>query len=160
MVQRTNASDAKFMSKRSISYKSFRSSSLRASVAMKHNFSKGTRCERLLADAVEEAGLQFRKNADDLPGKPDLAFLRQRVAVFCDGDFWHGKGWRCRKKKLALGSNPRYWQVKIATNMRRDKEQTKKLQELGWIVLRFWESAVLRDLDFCVGKILATVDQD
>jgi DNA mismatch endonuclease, patch repair protein len=71
-------------------------------------------------------------------------FIRQRVVVFCDGDFWHGRDLESRLAKLARGNNRHYWIAKIQRNVERDRWQTKALEESGWIVLRYWETDVLQ----------------
>lgn len=90
-------------------------------------------------------GLRFRKNVRQLPGVPDIVFPRARVVVFCDGDFWHGRSWADRREKLRAGANSKYWIRKIKANMARDLWHNKKLEKLGWKVLRFWESEILED---------------
>ncbi len=90
----------------------------------------------------------------ELPGKPDIVFCRQRVAVFCDGDFWHGKGWEGRRRRLAQGTNGRYWTAKIERNRERDNENTMRLEAAGWKVLRFWESEIHRDVERVASEIL------
>ena len=81
----------------------------------------------------------------ELPGRPDIAFLRARVVVFCDGDFWHGRNLKERLRKLSRGHNAPYWIAKISANVERDRRQTIGLEELGWLVLRFWESDIQED---------------
>jgi DNA mismatch endonuclease, patch repair protein len=92
-----------------------------------------------------------------LPGKPDLVFARARVVVFCDGDFWHGKGLYARLKRLADGHNGAYWVAKIHGNVRRDRRQTRALREAGWHVLRYWESDIKKDAAAIAAKIAAAV---
>ena len=72
-------------------------------------------------------------------------FSRARVVVFCDGDFWHGRDWRSRRRKLARGSNPAYWIAKIRSNIERDRRNEKCLKGLGWNVIRVWESEVMKE---------------
>jgi DNA mismatch endonuclease (patch repair protein) len=79
------------------------------------------------------------------------------VAVFCDGDFWHGNNWEFRRQKLKIGANPDYWLAKIQRNMERDGETTSRLRELGWIVLRFWESEIRAETQKVVETIGATL---
>ncbi len=88
-----------------------------------------------------------------LPGKPDLVFPGNKVAVFCDGDFWHGRDWTHRKAKLARGHNSGYWIAKIERNMGRDSEISEQLSQLGWTVLRFWEGDINADVDRVVSRI-------
>jgi DNA mismatch endonuclease (patch repair protein) len=92
-------------------------------------------------------GLRYRVNRKDLPGCPDLAFIRQRVAVFVDGDFWHGRDWEKRKRQLQSGHNAPYWLAKIAYNRDRDIRNNELLAELGWRVVRLWETDVLKNPD-------------
>jgi DNA mismatch endonuclease (patch repair protein) len=83
------------------------------------------------------------KDVKHLPGRPDIVFRRERVAIFCDGDFWHGRNWRRIKSKLAKGSNSGYWVNKIRNNMTRDRRYNAALKKEGWAVLRYWESDIL-----------------
>lgn len=69
----------------------------------------------------------------------------KRLAVFCDGDFWHGRNWPVLSSKLAQGTNPDYWLAKIRSNIERDKRNTALLEKLGWHVLRLWESDIKQD---------------
>src|SRR5687767_6641593 len=101
------------------SFRQFKSSSATASRVMARNTARNTRCETLLFSALRRAGLRFRKHVRDLPGKPDVVCMEDRAVVFCDGDFWHGRQWRARRKKLAQGANSDYWIAKIESNIRR-----------------------------------------
>lgn len=124
-----------------------------ASKAMRGNRKKGTQAELLLRKALWRRGYRYRLHASHLPGKPDLTFPREKVAVFVDGDFWHGRDWERRKKKLEAGSNPRYWVRKIEYNIERDARNHVALEELGWSVIRFWESEVLEEVEECVRAV-------
>ena len=88
---------------------------------MAGNTARNTRCETVLCVELRRKRLTFRRNVASLPGKPDIVFVRQRLAVFCDGDFWHGRKWNLRKEKLARGSNAEYWVAKIEANIARDR---------------------------------------
>jgi len=99
------------------------------------------------------AGFRYRKNVKSLPGKPDLVFMSHRVAVFCDGDFWHGRNWEGLRAKLSRGHNAPYWVSKVETNRKRDLMNTERLQSEGWLVLRFWET----DIKSCPSSILETI---
>jgi DNA mismatch endonuclease (patch repair protein) len=72
-------------------------------------------------------------------------FQRKKVAVFCDGDFWHGMNWSRRREKLLGGWNADYWISKIEYNRRRDRQNPRILKKAGWKVIRLWESEILRD---------------
>jgi DNA mismatch endonuclease (patch repair protein) len=88
-------------------------------------------------------------HAKALPGKPDILFPRPKVAVFVDGDFWHGRDWNTRRKKLSQGANANYWTRKISYNRKRDRENNEKLIRMGWLVVRLWETEVKKELAVC-----------
>jgi DNA mismatch endonuclease (patch repair protein) len=90
-----------------------------------------------------------------LPGKPDIVFARARLVVFCDGDFWHGRRSRERLAKLSRGSNAPYWTAKIASNVARDRRNTRLLRAAGWTVIRLWETDILRDVLRETEKVVA-----
>lgn len=113
--------------------------------------SKDTSIELLLRKALWQEGIRYRKNYKKLPGKPDIAITKYKVAVFCDSDFWHGYDWENRNHRIK--SNRDYWVPKIERNMQRDKEVTTQLQEAGWIVLRFWEWQIRKHLSECVDEV-------
>ncbi len=142
-------------------YKGLTPASARASAAARNASRKSnTKPELVLRKALWRAGLRYRTNMSGLPGKPDLVFTKSRVAVFCDGDFWHGKNWEKRKQKLLIGTNGDYWVAKIESNMARDQDQTKLLEKNGWTVLRFWESDILKQLEQAVSIVVAAVIPD
>ena len=111
----------------------------------KMNRSADTGHERLLRSFLWKRGLRFRKNVKTLHGNPDIVFSRERVVVFCDGDFWHGRNWRKLSRKLRVGANSTYWLQKIATNMRRDRRNSKVLARENWHVIRMWEMDIHAD---------------
>ena len=113
---------------------------------------KDTRAEVLLRRALWKKGLRYRKNYAALPGKPDIALTRQKIAIFVDGDFWHARGHQdCPGEQVA--SNKEYWQKKLARNVERDRDVTDALTEEGWLVLRFWETDIKKDLAGCLKQI-------
>lgn len=141
------------------SYKGFEPASEAASAAARGSSSKvDTRCEVKLRSLLWHSGARFRKNVKTLPGKPDIVFLRPRLVVFCDGDFWHGKNWEERRRKLAVGSNAPYWTAKIERNRQRDRDNTSRLEADGWRVLRYWESDIHRDPDAVAAEILQAIE--
>lgn len=119
--------------------------------------SQDTSIELLLRKALWQKGIRYRKNYKKLPGKPDIAITKYKIAVFCDSDFWHGYDWENRSQRIK--SNRDYWIPKIERNMERDKEVTEALQCDGWIVLRFWEWQIRRQLDACVAQVLAAMEE-
>lgn len=99
---------------------------------------KGTTLERRLFAMLVGMGLKgWRKNADDIIGKPDVVFNNEQVAIFVDGCFWHG----CHhcQRKLRPETNHEYWERKISCNIERAKSNSQKLLENRWIVIRIWE---------------------
>ena len=111
-----------------------------------------TKAELLLRKALWKRGYRYRKNYAALPGKPDIVLTRQKIAIFVDGDFWHARGHQdCPGEQVA--SNKVYWQKKLGRNVERDKDGTDILTEEGWLVLRFWETDIKRDLEGCVRRI-------
>jgi DNA mismatch endonuclease (patch repair protein) len=128
-----------------------------ASKAKQQCASKGTKPELLLRRQLWVMGYRYRLHARDLPGKSDLVFRRQRVAVFVDGDFWHGRDWERRKQRLASGHNAAYWQSKIAYNIERDAKHTADLQTIGWQVLRLWETDIRKSPDDAARRVIALI---
>lgn len=118
--------------------------------------SKNTRPEIALRRVLWSRGLRYRVNVKSLPGKPDIVFTKARIAVFCDGDFWHGHNWAIRGLSSLDEELKRYsqfWRDKILGNIKRDKENTSRLEADGWKVLRFWESDIKTDVFKCVDII-------
>lgn len=118
--------------------------------------SKDTTPEVALRKALWAAGLRYRKHYKKAPGSPDIAIVHAKVAVFCDGIFWHGRNWEDRKKRIK--SNRDYWIPKIERNMARDRKANKELAEGGWFVIRFWETDIKDDLAGCVGAVIRAVE--
>lgn len=130
---------------RNPSYKGLTPASEAASRVKRANRKKDTAHEVLLRQALWQLGLRYRKHVSRLAGNPDLVFLRARVVVFCDGDFWHGRNWNQLKAQLRRRHNADYWLAKIARNRERDRQNTTVLEKEGWMVLRFWESDIKQD---------------
>lgn len=114
---------------------------------------KDTSIEVALRKALWRKGYRFRKNYKELPGSPDIAITRYKIAVFCDSEFFHGKDWDVLKTKLEKGKNPGYWIKKIQRNMERDQEKDKMLRFEGWTVIHFWGKDILKNTDECVKVI-------
>jgi DNA mismatch endonuclease (patch repair protein) len=114
----------------------------------------------LLRRALWRAGLRYRVNRPGLPGRPDLVFAKARVVIFCDGDFWHGRDLEARLARLAAGHNAPYWVAKIRRNVERDRETNAALAALGWKVLRFWETEILREMDAVVRRVNAELNME
>lgn len=112
---------------------------------------KGGRAETALAKALWQRGYRYRRNDKRLPGSPDIAILKYQIAVFVDGEFWHGKDWETRKDRLKR--NREYWIEKIEENMARDMRDDRLLTQIGWTPIHFWEEEVMRDLPACIAEI-------
>jgi len=123
------------------------------SKCMSHIRSKDTGIEVLLRKTLWHRGYRYRKNYKLLPGKPDIVLTKQRVVIFCDSEFWHGKDWRDLKARLLKGKNPDYWIRKIERNIARDAETDKKLLQMDWTVIRFWGKEILKDTEGCIQVI-------
>jgi DNA mismatch endonuclease (patch repair protein) len=113
--------------------------------------SSGTKSEVILAKALWNRGYRYRKNDKSVIGKPDIVFKKNKIAIFCDGEFWHGKEWE--KKKPKISNNKEYWIKKIERNMARDIAVNQQLSELGWKVFRFWHKEIQKNLDTCITQI-------
>lgn len=111
--------------------------------------------ETMLAKRLWHKGCRYRLNDRRLPGSPDIAIGRYKLAIFVDGEFWHGYDWEARK--LRLRANREYWIEKIEENMARDRLNDQLLQARGWTALHFWEREVKRDPDACVDQIFEAI---
>ena len=109
---------------------------------------KGGKAETTLAKALWHEGYRYRRNYKKLPGSPDIAITKYKVAIFVDGEFWHGQDWENRKAKLK--SNREYWIEKIEENIARDKRNDELLRQMDWKPIHFWEKEVNKDLKQCV----------
>jgi DNA mismatch endonuclease Vsr len=113
--------------------------------------SSGSKIEQRLQKALWKKGYRYRKNYDRIVGKPDIAFVSSKVAIFCDSEFWHGFDWENRQADFK--SNKAFWLKKIHRNIERDLEINEKLKAEGWIVLRFWGKQIDNDLEGCLSSI-------
>ncbi len=116
---------------------------------------KDTGIEVRLRKELWSRGLRYRKNVKNIPGKPDVAFIGKKVAVFCDSEFWHGYDWEHRKEDIK--THREYWIPKIERNMERDAEVNGMLESQGWIVLRFWGRQIQKNLEECADEIENTL---
>lgn len=119
---------------------------------MSANKGKGTNLELLFGKLLWNAGVRYRKNDKTVFGKPDFVIRKMRIAIFCDGEFWHGRNWEERKNDHK--SNCDFWYSKIERNIRRDKEVNEQLKAQGWTVFRFWETEITKESDKCLNRIL------
>ena len=122
-------------------------------MTMQHIRSNNTKAEVMLRKALWHCGIRYRKNYKVLPGKPDIAITKYRIAIFVDGDFWHARGHE-ENPGEQIHTNIPFWSKKLKRNIERDKEVNHALLEMGWLVLRYWDSDVNKDCDTCLQDIL------
>lgn len=111
---------------------------------------KDTEIEVILRRTLWKKGYRYRKNYCKLPGKPDIVLTKYKIAIFCDGEFFHGKDWNMLKAKLEKSNNSKFWIDKISRKIERDEEINKKLIYGGWTVIRFWGKEIKNHTDECV----------
>ncbi len=113
---------------------------------MQANKGHDTSIEIILRKALWHQGIRYRKNYKICSCHPDIVITKYKIAIFCDGDFWHGAPNANHKFK----TNSKFWTEKIKRNKERDLENTIELRDNHWDVLRFWESDIRKNLDMCV----------
>ena len=118
--------------------------------------STNTKPEVLFRKSLWANGIRYRKNNSKLPGKPDISISKYRMAIFIDGEFWHGFEWE--KKKERIKAHRDYWIPKIERTMERDRNNNLLLERDGWVVFRFWESDIKKNTEECLNKVLDTVN--
>lgn len=126
------------------------------SYIMSRNRGRDTNPEIILRKALWKKGIRYRKNYRKLPGTPDIALLRQRIAIFVDGDFWHARNHFEHPGEQIL-SNRKYWTKHLSRNVEHDREVNDALTQSGWLVLRFWESDIQKNLEKVIAEILEYV---
>lgn len=118
---------------------------------MSHVRLKAGDAETALAKELWKRGFRYRKNYRKLPGSPDIAIIKYNIAIFVDGEFWHGYDWENKKTKIRR--NKEYWIEKIQENIDRDNHVNSELKAMGWIPIRFWTKEVLSDVLGCADDI-------
>lgn len=116
--------------------------------------SKDTGIEKLVRSELHKRGWRFRKNVKELPGKPDIVFPSVRVAVFLDGDFWHGYRFKQWQHKI-----PRFWREKIGRNRLRDRNNRRALRQMGWKVIRLWQNQIKKNFDKCIQLVVCAIEE-
>ena len=122
------------------------------SLCMSRNKGKDTSIELQVRSAIHKRGLRFRKHYKGLPGNPDLVFIKAKVAVFIDGDFWHGYRFPIWKNQLSD-----FWKNKISTTRDRDRRNHNKIRKMGWSVIRIWEHEIKKNINDCIDYIVSIV---
>ena len=120
---------------------------------MKNIKAKDTKIEIMLRKVLWNKGYHYRKNYKGLPGSPDIVLTKYKIAIFCDGEFFHGKDWEVLKPRLQNSNNSDFWISKISRNQERDDEVNKSLLFEGWTVIRFWGNDIKKNVDECVKVI-------
>ena len=100
--------------------------------------------------ALWKKGIRYRKNFQALPGRPDIAITKYKIAIFCDGEFFHGRDWEVLKPRLEKSNNSQYWISKISKNRERDDQVNKQLLFRGWTVIRFWGDDIKKHTEECI----------
>lgn len=130
---------------------------------------KDTKSEIILRKALWHRGYRYRKNWVKLPGKPDIVLTKQRICIFVDSEYFHGKGfegsyqskkYESLKEQIEHSNNSSYWMKKIIGNMDRDRKVDAELRGSGWVVLHFWSREVLKDPEACIKAIEETIFQE
>jgi DNA mismatch endonuclease (patch repair protein) len=111
--------------------------------------SRDTGPELLLRRELHRLGYRFRKHSAALPGKPDIVFTGRRIAIFVDGDFWHGFRFPRWRDSLAP-----FWQEKIEKNRSRDQRTFRRLRQAGWHVVRVWQHQIDGDLSSVLARLV------
>ncbi|MFH1394865.1 MAG: very short patch repair endonuclease [Candidatus Omnitrophota bacterium] len=113
--------------------------------------SNNTKPEVLFRKKLWGSSIRFSRKESTMPEKPDIVLNKHKIAIFIDGEFWHGYRWEEKKKKLK--ANRGYWIPKIGKNILRDRQNNRKLKKAGWKVVRFWEHQINKDTEKCLQKI-------
>lgn len=119
--------------------------------------SKNTKIELLFARLLTQSGVRYTKNDNAIFGHPDFCFRGAKIAIFLDGDFWHGHDWENHKSDHK--SNVDFWIKKIERNIQRDKEVNETLAKEGWVILRFWESEIKKNPAECLNTALRLINE-
>jgi len=109
---------------------------------------KNTAPEIIFRKALWKEGIRYRIENKKITGNPDITIKKHKIAIFIDGEFWHGFNWQ--EKKTKIKSNREYWIKKIERNIERDKKNNQLLINQNWVVLRFWEHEIKKELNKCI----------
>ena len=120
--------------------------------------SRGTGLEKEAAKMLRLAKLRYRSHPK-MYGSPDF-LIEGRLALFCDGSFWHGRDWENLRKRLESGNDPDYWVKHIESNRKRDEEVNRMLAEQGRPFLRLWDTDVKKRPEWCVERIREALDRE
>ncbi len=113
---------------------------------------KDTGLENRVRSELHKRGFRFRKHLKELPGKPDVVFTKDKVAVFIDGDFWHGYRFPEWEHKLSD-----FWKTKISKTIERDAKNHQQLCDMGWTVIQLWQHDLEKSFEECIERIVSAV---
>ena len=116
---------------------------------------KDTGLERRVRSELHKRGFRFRKHLKELPGKPDVVFTKATVAIFIDGDFWHGYRFPAWQHKVS-----EFWRIKISKTRQRDARNHRQLREMGWQVLRLWQHDLEHDFEHSIERIVSALKME
>ncbi len=117
---------------------------------------KNTKPELKFRKALWKKGVRYRVDSRSLPGRPDVSIKKYKLAIFIDGEFWHGYNWDERKKTIK--TNREFWIPKIERNMQRDREVNRKLTSMDFTVFRFWDHEIKNNLKTCINDVMMFLD--
>ena len=117
--------------------------------------SKNTKIEKLVFRELRKRKIYFQRHYKKCAGNPDIALPGKKIAIFIDGDFWHGYNFKKTKSRLPK----KYWQEKIQSNIQRDRKNVVELKKEGWQVLRIWEYEIEKDITKAVNKIQKLIEK-
>ncbi|WP_437921509.1 very short patch repair endonuclease [Sphingobacterium sp. LRF_L2] len=112
---------------------------------------KNSKPEIILRKALWAKNIRFRLHDRSLPGRPDIVIKKYRLAIFVDGEFWHGFDWKNNRERIK--SNRLFWIPKIERNMQRDERTNRALRDMGYTVFRFWSQDVVKNLPTVINQI-------
>lgn len=124
---------------------------------MQHIRGNDTKIEVILRKTLWHAGIRYRKNYRKLPGTPDIAITKYKIAIFCDGEFFHGYDWDEQKPRILKGDHGQFWADKIEKNMERDRNKNQELEAEGWTVIHLWGRDIKKHTDECVKAVKDTI---
>ncbi len=116
---------------------------------------KNTKPELLFRSTLWKHNVRYRVDNKKLPGKPDISIQKYKLAIFIDGEFWHGYNWEERKNEIK--SNRGFWVPKIERNMQRDRQVNRELHNMGYTVFRFWGKEIKTELNKCINDVLVYI---
>lgn len=112
---------------------------------------KDSKPEMILRKAMWARNIRYRLHDKSLPGKPDIVIKKYKLAIFVDGEFWHGYNWEERQKQIK--TNRSFWIPKIERNMQKDRQTNRALTDMGYTVFRFWSREILKELPKVMNQI-------